>query len=70
MSGAGDLKMFRLWLRRAKTYDDIGLAFQDLSNGQITAVVCDSPVTLPVVRGNRDYLKWLDKEVDQGYAWC
>jgi polar amino acid transport system substrate-binding protein len=27
-----------------KTYDDIGMAFQDLMNGQIEAVVCDKPV--------------------------
>ncbi|TFH37507.1 MAG: basic amino acid ABC transporter substrate-binding protein [Dehalococcoidia bacterium] len=29
-----------------KTYDDIGLAVQDLMNGQIVAVVCDNPVAL------------------------
>ena len=29
-----------------KTYDDIGLAFQDLMNGQIDAVVADNPLAL------------------------
>jgi len=40
-----------------KTYDDIGLAFQDLMNGQIVAVVCDNPVALGYVGKNPDKLK-------------
>jgi polar amino acid transport system substrate-binding protein len=40
-----------------KTYDDIGLAFQDLMNGQINAVVCDNPVALGYVGKNPDTLK-------------
>jgi polar amino acid transport system substrate-binding protein len=40
-----------------KTYDDIGLAFQDLMNGQIDAVVCDNPVALGYVGKNPDKLK-------------
>jgi polar amino acid transport system substrate-binding protein len=40
-----------------KTYDDIGLAFQDLMNGQIVAVVCDNPVALSYVGKNPDKLK-------------
>lgn len=40
-----------------KTYDDIGLAFQDLMNGQIDAVVCDNPVALGYVGKNADKLK-------------
>ena len=27
-----------------KTYDEIGLAFEDLANGRVEAVVCDNPV--------------------------
>jgi polar amino acid transport system substrate-binding protein len=40
-----------------KKYDDIGLAFQDLMNGQIAAVVCDNPVALGYVGKNPDKLK-------------
>lgn len=40
-----------------KTYDDIGLAFQDLMNGQIDAVVADNPVALNYVSKNSDKLK-------------
>ncbi len=40
-----------------KNYDDIGLAFQDLMNGQIVAVVCDNPVALGYVGKNPDKLK-------------
>ena len=40
-----------------KTYDDIGLAFQDLMNGQIDAVVCDNPVAMGYVGKNADKLK-------------
>jgi len=40
-----------------KTYDEIGLAFQDLMNGQIDAVVCDNPVAAGYVVKNADKLK-------------
>jgi polar amino acid transport system substrate-binding protein len=40
-----------------KTYDDIGLAFQDLMNGQIDAVVADNPLCLLYVSENSDKLK-------------
>jgi polar amino acid transport system substrate-binding protein len=40
-----------------KTYDDIGLAFQDLMNGQTVAVVCDNPVAMQYVAKNPDKLK-------------
>jgi polar amino acid transport system substrate-binding protein len=40
-----------------KTYDDIGLAFQDLMNGQVDAIVCDNPVALEYVGKNPDKLK-------------
>jgi len=38
-------------------YDDIGLAFQALMNGQIDAVVCDNPVAAQYVVQNADDLK-------------
>jgi polar amino acid transport system substrate-binding protein len=40
-----------------KTYDDIGLAYQDLMNGQIDAVVCDNPLALDYVGKNSAKLK-------------
>jgi polar amino acid transport system substrate-binding protein len=35
-----------------KPYNDIGLAFQDLLNGQVDAVICDNPVALNYVATN------------------
>lgn len=40
-----------------KTYDDIGLAFQDLMNGQIDAIVADNPLALGYVGANPADLK-------------
>lgn len=40
-----------------KTYDDIGLAFQDLMNGQIDAVVADNPLVMSYVGKNPTKLK-------------
>jgi polar amino acid transport system substrate-binding protein len=40
-----------------KPYDDIGLAFQDLMNGQIVAIICDGPVATSYVNKNSDKLK-------------
>jgi polar amino acid transport system substrate-binding protein len=41
-----------------RNYDDIGLAFQDLMNGQVDAVVCDNPVAANYVVKNPDKLKF------------
>jgi polar amino acid transport system substrate-binding protein len=38
-------------------YDDIGLAFQALMNGQINAVICDNPVAMQYVVTNQNDLK-------------
>ncbi len=40
-----------------RTYDEIDLAFQDLMNGQINAVVCDNPVAMQYVVTHPDRLK-------------
>jgi polar amino acid transport system substrate-binding protein len=40
-----------------KNYDEIGLAFQDLMNGQVNAVVCDNPVAAQYVVTNPNKLK-------------
>jgi polar amino acid transport system substrate-binding protein len=41
---------------KVKTYDDVGLAFQTLINGQIDAVIADNPVAALYVSKNRDKL--------------
>jgi polar amino acid transport system substrate-binding protein len=56
-----------------KTYDDIGLAFQDLMNGQIDAVVADNPLALGYVGKYPDKLKTVGEvftEEDYGIAVC
>lgn len=50
-----------------KTYDDIGLAFQDLINGQIIAVVCDNPLALDYVKENPDKLKTVGEAFTDEY---
>ena len=45
----GAFEMEKVPAATLKTYDDIGLAVQDLMNGQIAAVVCDNPVALGYV---------------------
>jgi polar amino acid transport system substrate-binding protein len=56
-----------------KTYDDIGLAFQDLMNGQIDAVVADNPLALGYVGEYPDKLKTAGEvftEENYGIAVC
>ena len=38
-----------------KTYDEIGLAFEDLANGRVAAVVCDTPVAAQYALQNDSY---------------
>ena len=38
-----------------RTYDEIGLAFEDLANGRIDAVVCDTPVAAQYALQNENY---------------
>jgi polar amino acid transport system substrate-binding protein len=40
-----------------RSYDEIGLAFQDLLNGQIDAVICDTPIANNYVKKNANALK-------------
>ena len=40
---------------KAKTYDEIGLAFEDLANGRVDAVVCDTPVAAQYALQNESY---------------
>ncbi len=56
-----------------RTYDDIGLAYQDLMNGQIDAVVADNPLALGYVGKNPDKLKTAGAvftEENYGIAVC
>ena len=52
-----------------RTYDDIGLAFQDLMNGQIDAIVADNPLALGYVNEYPDKLKTAgDVFTDENYG--
>ncbi len=52
-----------------KTYDDIGLAFQDLLNGQVDAVVADNPLAIGYVTKNAEKLKTVgDVFTDENYG--
>ncbi len=56
-----------------KTYDDVGLAFQDLMNGQIDAVIADNPLALGYVGQNPDQLKTVGEvftDENYGIAVC
>lgn len=53
----GSFEVEKIKTATLKTYDDIGLAFQDLMNGQIEAVVCDNPVALGYVGKYSDKIK-------------
>jgi polar amino acid transport system substrate-binding protein len=53
----GDIEAQKIAGATVKNYDDIGLAFQDLMNGQIDAVIADNPLALGYVGQNPDKLK-------------
>jgi polar amino acid transport system substrate-binding protein len=53
----GDIEASKIAGVDVKKYDEIGLAFQDLMNGQIDAVVCDNPVAAGYVVKNADKIK-------------
>jgi polar amino acid transport system substrate-binding protein len=53
----GAMEVEKITTATLKTYDEIGLAFQDLMNGQTNAVVCDNPVAMQYVVKNSDNLK-------------
>jgi polar amino acid transport system substrate-binding protein len=43
----------------SKTYDEVGLAIEDLYNGRLAAVVCDDPVAANYALANEKYKKKL-----------
>ena len=53
----GDIQAQKIAGATVKNYDDIGLAFQDLMNGQTDAVIADNPLALGYVGQNPDKLK-------------
>lgn len=53
----GDIEAQNMTGVTVKNYDDIGLAFQDLINGQIDAVIADNPLALGYVGQNPTALK-------------
>jgi polar amino acid transport system substrate-binding protein len=53
----GAMEVEKVKAATLKTYDDIGLAFQDLMNGQINAVVSDNWLALGYVAKNPNALK-------------
>lgn len=53
----GAMEVEKIKAATLKTYDDIGLAFQDLMNGQINAVVSDNWLALGYVAKNPNSLK-------------
>lgn len=53
----GDIEAQKIAGAKVKNYDDIGLAFQDLINGQIDAVIADNPLALGYVGKNPDKIK-------------
>jgi len=65
----GNIEVNNIAGATAKPYDDIGLAFQDLMNGQIDAVVCDNPVAVNYVGKNSTKLKMAgDVFTDEQYG--
>jgi polar amino acid transport system substrate-binding protein len=65
----GAMEVEKITTATLRTYDDIGLAFQDLLNGQIEAVVCDNPVAMQYVVTNPDKLKTVgDVFTDEFYG--
>lgn len=53
----GDIEVQKIPNVARTPYDDIALAFQDLMNGQVDAVVADNPLVLGYVGQNADKLK-------------
>ena len=54
---------------KVKTYDDIGLAFQDLLNGQIDAVVADDPLSRNYIAKNPNKIKIVGAVVKYRVFW-
>ena len=65
----GSIEISKMPGVKLKTFDDVGLAFQDLMNGQIDAVVSDYPVAVGYVVKNPQTLKNVgDMFTDESYG--
>jgi polar amino acid transport system substrate-binding protein len=65
----GDIEAQKISGANVKTYDDVGLAFQDLLNGQIDAVIADNPLALGYIAQNEGKLKTAgDVFTDESYG--
>ncbi len=65
----GSIEISKMPGVKLKTYDDVGLAFQDLMNGQIDAVVSDYPVAAGYAAKNPQKLKNVgDMFTDENYG--
>lgn len=65
----GDIEAQKISGATVKNYDDIGLAFQDLINGQIDAVIADNPLALGYIAQNEGKLKTAgDVFTDESYG--
>lgn len=65
----GEIEAGKIEGATVKSYDDIGLAFQDLMNGQVDAVIADNPVALGYVGKNPDKLKTVGEAfTDENYG--
>jgi polar amino acid transport system substrate-binding protein len=65
----GEIEAKKIAGATVKDYDDIGLAFQDLMNGQIDAVIADNPLVLGYIGSNVGKLKSAgDVFTDESYG--
>ena len=68
LATTGDILAKEMGLE-TKSYDEISLAFQDLMNGQIDAVIADNPLALSYVGKNADKIKTIgDVFTDESYG--
>lgn len=63
----GALEIMKIEGANLKTYDDVGQAFMDLMNGQIDAVVADSPLTVEYVAKNAGKIKSVGEPFTEEY---
>ncbi|MFH2102664.1 MAG: basic amino acid ABC transporter substrate-binding protein [Chloroflexota bacterium] len=63
----GDIEAQKIAGAEVRSYDDIGLAFQDLMNGQVDAVIADNPLALAYVGLNADKIKTVGEVMTDEY---
>lgn len=69
LSTTGQIEVQKIQGATVKPYDTVDLAFQDLMNGQVDAVVADYPTTLNYVNKNKDKIKTVgDVFTDESYG--